>query len=453
MNKILPSAVDLEKTVLGAILLEKEAIHQVMDILRPEMFYHDFHHVSFMEILNLNAKGQPIDLSYFVQHLTETNRLEAAGGLHYVTTLTSSVVSSAHIIPHAQKIVQSYLKREQIRIAGELINNAYDGSSDAFEILEQAEKQLHELNLIGTTTDAVKLDTVLVEVFREIETLRHRENYLIGTTSGYKTVDRLTMGWQDTDLIIIAARPAVGKTAFTLSLGVNASFAGIPSAFFSLEMGRKQLVKRILAAQAKMYLSTIKGARLTDAQMQHLYQNGIQPLAGIPLFIDDTATMSVLQFKAKLRRLIRMYGIKIAFVDYLQLLKSGARKGANRHEQIGDISRELKIAAKELEIPIIALSQLNREADGKVPQLSNLKESGDIEQDSDMVLFLYGHSEEDIKRDAALAADIYLKVAKHRNGAQDTIQFKYDKDYQTFTDEGFGELKNDKNKTNEEDPF
>lgn len=429
MERIPPQAIDSEKTVLGAILIEREALSEVVDVLKPEMFYHTYHQAIFETMLEMFSANQPIDIHLMVEKLKSKSKLEDAGGAYYVTSLTTNVVSSYHTANHAKKIVEKYLLREQIKIGAELMNKGFDEKTDPFESQQEAEKKLHELSLTIGNSDAVKIDEVLVEVFREMETLRHREKFLTGITSGYKSIDKLTMGWQATDLVILAARPAVGKTAFTLSLAVNAAFDNVPTVFYSLEMSRDQLVKRVLASQAKMYLSTIKGARLDDIQMQHLFNEGIKPLAQIPLYIDDTASLNVVEFKGRLRRLIRKYGIRIAFVDYLQLLKSTLGKNANRQSQIGEISRELKIAAKELKIPIIALSQLNRDADGKTPQLSNLREAGDLEQDADAVMFLYNP-------DADNEDEIYLKFAKQRNGALDNIRFNYNKNYQTFTDEG-----------------
>ena len=456
MIRQLPQAIESEKALLGAILLEREAIHRVIDILKPEMFYHDAHQILFERLCQMVAKGQQIDLITVLQLLKDQGELEKAGGDYYVTTLTNNVVSSSHILTHARIIIEKFLLREQIRIGAELQAKGYEEKADPFENQEQAEKKLHELASSVNQTDAKHISALLANVFREIDSLRHREHFLTGITSGYQSIDKLTMGWQKSDLIILAARPAVGKTAFTLSLAVQAAVGDIPSAFFSLEMSGEQLIKRILASQSQMYLSTIKGARLSEEQMKHLFIQGIQPLSGIPLFVDDTASLTVSQFKARVRRLVRTKGVRIAFVDYLQLLKSSLGKNINRQQQIGEISRELKITAKELNIPIIALSQLSREVEKRknsVPQLSDLREAGDIEQDADMVMFLYGHSEEDEKRDMNLAGEIYLKVAKHRSGSLDTIKFNYDKDYQTFKDQGFGEFKFLKTVSGEEDPF
>jgi replicative DNA helicase len=438
MNRVPPQALDLEKAVLGAILLEREAIHNVIEILRPEMFYHIRHQVVYETALDMQMSGKQIDLRLLIEQLQSKKQIEEAGGVAYVVSLTDSVVSSYHTEKHARKIAEKYLLREQIRIGSELVSKAY-AEEDPFENLEWAEKQLHDLAQTLNQEDAKRIDTVLVSVVQEIEEQRHRTEALTGITTGYKTLDKLTMGWHATDLSIIAARPAVGKTAYTLSLAINAALHGVPVVFFSLEMGAEQLVKRVLASQAKIFLSKLRSAKLDDQEMNYLFKNGVQPLAGLPFYIDDTASMTVGQFKAKLRRLVRTRGVKACFVDYLQLLKSSLGKNTNRQQQIGDISRELKIAAKELKIPIVALSQLSREVEKRtsgVPQLSDLREAGDIEQDADNVLFLYGHSEKDILSNRDLENAIYLKIAKQRNGSLANIGFHFDKSYQSFTDMG-----------------
>lgn len=455
-GKIPPQAKDFEESILGAIMIQRDAYDSVADMLRPEMFYVDSHQRVYKAIQSLSNKSQPVDIQTVVEELRRSEELDLVGGPYYVTKLTEKVVSSAHIQHHSRIIVEKFFAREQIRIGGEMISNAYEDSVDPFENLEQAQKDLHELSTTINHGEADRLDTVIVDVFRNIESLRHRESFLIGVTSGYRSIDKLTFGWRNSDLNIVAARPSVGKTAFTLSLAIHAAMNGNPAVFFSLEMSKRQLVERVLASQAKMYLSTIKGARLSDEQMQHLYSCGVQPLAGVPLYIDDTASMTVGQFKAKLRREVKRNNVKIAFVDYLQLLKSSLGKNTNRQQQIGEISRELKITAKELDMPIIALSQLSREVEKRsnpIPQLSDLREAGDIEQDADMVAFLYGHTEKEIQSDMNLAGDIFLKVAKHRNGALANLKFNYDKDYQTFTDQGEGEMKLFKNNHKEDNPF
>lgn len=450
ITKVQPQNLDAEKAVLGAILIDNEAIHLVTDLLKPDMFYSTIHRQVFEAMLFLNSCSKPIDI------VTVSDKLSGVVDKIEVYQLTNNVVSSAHTEIHARQIVEKYLKREQIRIANDLMVSAYDNNEDPFLNNESAEKSLQDLMTGLQTSVALTVDTIAVEVFRELNDLRQRDGFLIGVTSGYRSVDRITMGWQPSDLIILAARPAVGKTAFTLSLALKAAKSGTPAAFFSLEMSRQQLVKRVLATQAEIYLTTIRNARMDDEQMKHLYSAGLRPLSGVPLYVDDTASMTVLQLKSRLRRMVRRYGIKIAFVDYLQLLKSTLGKNANRQQQIGEISRELKIMAKELNIPIIALSQLSREVEKRsnnTPQLSDLREAGDIEQDADIVMFLYGYTEKDIQQDPTLGSSIFLKIAKHRNGSLSTIEFLYDKSYQSFADKGEGEIKDRYVPISQDNPF
>lgn len=441
LSKLPPQSLDAEKAVLGAIMINREALYEISDLMRPEMLYSDIHQDIYAAMLELNQRSQPID------EITLFDKLKGKVDKYTLSTLSNNVVSSAHTVTHARQVVEKFLYREQIRIAGEMLNNAYSETVDPFENSEQAEKELQDLMTGLQNTTSSTVDNIAVDVFKELNQLRGRANFLTGVSSGYETLDRLTMGFQKTDLIIIAARPAVGKTAFTLSLAIQAALSGQPSAFFSLEMSKEQLVKRILASQAKIYLSTIRGANMSDEQMEHLYIKGLKPLSGVPMYVDDTASLSVLQLKARLRRMVRKHKIKIAFVDYLQLLKSGLGKNANRHQQIGEISRELKIMAKELHIPIVALSQLSRDIEKRsnsTPQLSDLKESGDIEQDADIVMFLHGGEEE---------SEIYLKVAKHRNGNLESIRFEFDKSFQSFTDQGQGEVRFRKIKIDADAPF
>lgn len=439
LNRVPPNAVEMEKVVLGAIMIDRDALPIASELLRPEMFYHIHHQIVYSAILELGNKGWNIDLTTVTDQLKADKKLEEIGGQAGVAMLTNNVVSSAHTLNHCRKIVEKYLLREQIRIAGELLTKGYDENSDPFENIERAEGDLHTLTMNIQQKEVQTIDTVVVQVMQDIEQLRHREHYLTGVGSGYRSLDIPTCGWQPSDLIILAARPSVGKTAFALSLASNAARSGEPVAFFSLEMSAKQLVKRVLAAESEMYLKTIRDARMDDGQMRHLYKNGVQKVAGMPFYIDDTASLTVGQFKAKCRRLVRKHKVKLIILDYLQLIKSTLGKNTNRQQQIGDISRELKITAKELDVPIIALSQLSREIEKRstqVPQLSDLREAGDIEQDADVVMFLYGHSEKECKDDAEKASEIMLKVAKHRNGELETFVFDFDKPLQKFHDKG-----------------
>jgi replicative DNA helicase len=442
LNKVPPQALDLEKIVLGALMLERSTIRTALDFLKPETFYHQYHQLIYAAVLDLNHRSEPIHIYTVIEQLKRNKTLASAGGPEYVTALTNEVVSGAGFGSHCRILVEKYIRRECIRIAGEMYNKAFDDNGDTFETIETAQKGIHTLNQSLNRKGAKQIDTIAVEVFQELEALRHREHYLTGVASGHPTLDRLTCGWQKTDLILLGARPAVGKTAFALGLARNAAMnveQPTPTAFFSLEMGERQLAKRILAAEAQMFLSSLRDARLTDGQMEHLYKNGLQKIAGVPLWVDDTASLNINQLKAKARYLVEVQGVGLIVIDYLQLIKSTISKNASRQQQLGEVSRELKIMAKELDVPVIALAQLNRDTEktGKQPKSSDLRESGDLEQDADVIALLNGPTKEDILADAEKAKERTLFVDKHRNGeTQVLINFEFDGTTQKFVDKG-----------------
>lgn len=438
INKVPPQAVDLEKAVLGAILLEKEAFVQASEIINRDMFYIDRHATIYEAMERLSSKSHGIDMITVTQELRADNDLA-----YYIVSLTNSVVSSSHLTTHCQKIVETYLLRESGKIAAELYNRSFDLNADPFELMEQAEKSLHLIQQTINKNDVVRMDDTLVAIVRELEEKRHRENFITGVPTGFHALNASTCGWQPTDLVILAARPKCGKTAFALNLALNAAMEGQGIGFFSMEMSAKQLVKRILSNKASMYLQSLRDARLDDAQMVSLYSNGIQKLSGLDFFIDDTPALTVADFKAKARRLVKKYGVKMLVVDYLQLMQpERGKKNQNREQEVSTNARQLKIAAKELDVPIICLSQLSREAEkGTVPQLSHLRESGAIEQDADMVCFLYKPSEADINTDKSLEHTIYFKIAAYRNGDLQTIEFDFLGQYQRFQEKGIAEEK------------
>jgi replicative DNA helicase len=330
--------------------------------------------------------------------------------------------------------------RELIKIGGNLYSKGYDEMTDPFELVESTEKALHDLTLTLNSKDCISIDDTLIEIVKELEEKRNRDEYLTGISTGFASLDRHTCGWQPTDFNIFAARPKSGKTAFALNLAVNALLSGSGVCFFSMEMSARQLVKRILANKANMYLQALRDARLDDGQMSHLFEKGIKKLHGLPFYIDDTASLSVAEFKAKARRLIRKDGVKMLIIDYLQLMQPDrSKKGQNREQEISTIARQLKITAKELSVPIIALSQLSREVEKRgshVPQLSDLRESGSLEQDADMVGFLYRPTEQEILEDAGKAETIYFKIAAYRNGDNKTIEYNFKGEYQRFEEVG-----------------
>jgi len=369
------------------------------------------------------------------------------GSPYYVTKRTNAVVSSAHIEAHSRIILQKFIQRELIRISGEIIGDAYEDSTDVFDLLDDAESKLFEITNNHLRKDYNSIDTVLVNTIKRIEDLRQRNEDVTGVPSGFTHLDRVTYGWQNTDLIILAARPAVGKTAFALNLARNAAMHATkptPVALFSLEMSAGQLVQRILSAESEIWLEKIARGKMEEHEMKQLYARGIQRLAQAPLFIDDTPALNIFELRAKCRRLKNKHNIGMIIIDYLQLMSgTGENRNGNREQEISNISRNLKGLAKELNVPIIALSQLSRAVEqrgakegSRVPQLSDLRESGAIEQDADMVMFLYRPEYYDVTTSAEgenIKGLTEVKIAKHRNGTLETVKLKALLHIQKFT--------------------
>jgi len=436
-GKVPPQAKDLEEAVLGAIMLEKTAFDTVIEILQR----------IFVSMQSLANKSQPIDILTVVEELKTKGELETIGGAYYVTKLTNAVVSAANIEAHARIILQKFIQRELIRISGEIIGDAYEDSTDVFDLLDDAESKLFEITNNHLRKNFDTIDSVLVKTIQRIEDLRHKNEDVTGVPSGFTHLDRITYGWQNTDLIILAARPAVGKTAFALNLARNAVMhpsKPTPVALFSLEMSAGQLVQRILAAESEIWLEKIARGKLEEHEMKQLYARGIQRLAQAPLYIDDTPALNIFELRAKCRRLKNKHNIGMIIIDYLQLMSgTGENRTANREQEISNISRNLKGLAKELNVPIIALSQLSRAVEqrgakegSRVPQLSDLRESGAIEQDADMVMFLYRPEYYDVTTSADgenIKGLTEVKIAKHRNGSLDTVKLKALLHIQKFT--------------------
>lgn len=454
-GKVPPQAKDLEEAVLGAIMLEKGAFDTVVEILKPECFYVDAHQRIFKAMKSLGNKSQPIDILTVVEELRSNEELDVVGGPYYVTKLTNAVVSSANIEAHSRIILQKFIQRELIRISGEIIGDAYEDSTDVFDLLDTAETKIYEVTSTHLRNSYESIDSVLVKTIQRIEDLRHKNEDVSGVPSGFSTLDKVTYGWQNTDLIILAARPAVGKTAFALNLARNAALnpsKPTPVAFFSLEMSAGQLVQRILSAESEIMLEKISRGKLEEHEMKQLYARGIQRLSQAPIYIDDTPALNIFELRAKCRRLKNSKtGIGMVIIDYLQLMSgTGDNRNGNREQEISTISRSLKSLAKELSIPIIALSQLSREVEkrkdgNKMPQLSDLRESGAIEQDADMVCFLYRPEYYDVTQNEmgeSNRGETHVRIAKHRNGSLETIKLKALLHIQKFIewdeDNGFG---------------
>ncbi|MDI9363550.1 MAG: replicative DNA helicase [Flavobacterium sp.] len=444
-GKVPPQARDLEEAVLGAIMLEKSAFDTVSEILKPECFYVEAHEHIFRCMMSLQQKSQPIDILTVVEELRFKELLEAVGGPYFVTKLTNTVVSTANIDTHARIVLQKFIQRELIRISGEIIGDAYEDSTDVFDLLNESEEKIFNVTKHFLKADYKEMSTALAQAVTRIDEMRTKTEQLSGVPSGFPSLDRITYGWQSTDLIILAARPSVGKTAFALNLTRNAALNSVkPTAvgFFSLEMSAAQLVQRILSAESEIPLEKITRGKMEDHEYQQLHTKGIKRLESAPIYIDDTAALNIFEFRAKARRLVNKHKVGIIIIDYLQLMSGSTdNKNGNREQEISNISRNLKALAKELNIPIIALSQLSRAVEtrkeSKIPQLSDLRESGAIEQDADMVMFIYRPEYHDIHNNAdgeSTKGETHIRIAKHRNGSLDNVILQAHLHIQRFED-------------------
>jgi replicative DNA helicase len=449
LGKVPPQAKDLEEAILGAIMLEKSAFDTVVEILKPECFYSDAHQEVYKAMQSLAIKSLPIDMLTVVEELKVREKLDLVGGPYAISKLTNAVVSSANIEAHSRIVLQKFIQRELIRISGEIIGEAYEDSTDVFDMLDTAETKLFEITNNHLRKNFDDIDTVLVKTINRIEEMRNRQDEITGVATGFPTLDRITYGWQPTDLIILAARPSVGKTAFALNLARAAALnpvKPVPVAFFSLEMSSAQLVQRILSAESEIWLEKIARGKLEEHEMKQLYKKGIDKLSKAPIFIDDSAALNIFELRAKCRRLKNKHNVGIIIIDYLQLMSGSADRNSNREQEISKISRDLKGLAKELQVPIIALSQLSREVEkrkegNKIPQLSDLRESGAIEQDADMVMFLYRPDYYDVTTNEmgeSNKGETYVKIAKHRNGSLETVKLKALLHIQKFIEEEGG---------------
>jgi len=441
-GKLPPQAVDLEEAVLGALMLEKEAVNTVIDILQPQSFYKETHQIIFEAIKELFGDTTPIDILTVTHKLKSDGTLDVVGGAYYITQLTNRIASAANIEYHARIISQKYIQRELIRISSQIITDAYDETKDVFTLLDDAETNLFSVAEGNIKKSYATMSDLVRDSMTQIETAMNQTEGVIGVPSGFTALDRVTSGWQPSDLVIIAARPAMGKTSYVLSLARNAAIDhGMPVAFFSLEMSSVQLVTRLVSAESGINAEKLRSGDLEMHELEQINAK-ITDLTEAPIFIDDTAGLSVFELRAKARRLKSKHDIKLLIIDYLQLMSGGGDKGSgNREQEISMISRSLKSIAKELEIPVLALSQLSRAVEtrggDKRPMLSDLRESGSIEQDADMVQFIhrpdyYGITEDEEGNSVEGVANII--IAKHRNGSVCDVQLKFIAQMAKFAD-------------------
>lgn len=441
-GKLPPQALDLEEACLGALMLEKDALTKVIDILHPDSFYKDSHRLIFQAIRRLFERSEPIDILTVTNELKKSGELDIVGGPYAITQLTNRVASAANIEYHSRIILQKHIQRELIRISAETIKDAYEDTSDVFMLLDKAEKNLFEVAQGNIRRNYQEMSTMVSEAYKQIEAARLHGTGVTGVQSGFTDLDRITSGWQKSDLIIIAARPGMGKTAFVLSLARNAAIGfNRPIAVFSLEMSSVQLVQRMISSETGIPSDKLRKGTLDNTEWQKLVSM-TGKLSSAPVYIDDTPSLSVFDLRSKCRRLKAMYGIEMIVVDYLQLMRSEVdAKSGNREQEISTISRSLKALAKELNVPVIALSQLSRAVESrggsKRPQLSDLRESGAIEQDADMVTFIYRPEYYGIEFDEdnnPTKGTAEIIIAKHRNGALDTVRLKFINHLAKFTD-------------------
>src|SRR5436190_3878481 len=442
IGKLPPQAVELEEAVLGAMLLEREALSTVIDILSPEAFYKEQNGRVFAAMISLFNRSEPVDILTVTQELKRTGELEIVGGAYYVSALTNRIASSANIEFHARIVAQKYLQRELIRLSTETIKVAYEDSTDVFELLDETTKNIFEILDSNVRRQHDKMSTLIAKAITEIESAANQKDGLLGVPSGFTAMDRITGGWQKSDLLILAARPGMGKTAFVVSMAKNAAVEfNKPVAIFSLEMSSLQLVKRLISSETEIAQDKILKGNLDNHEFVQLNER-IKKLSVAPLFIDDTPALSIFELRAKARRLKENQKVELIIIDYLQLMSGGPDGKGNREQEISQISRGLKSLAKELEIPIIALSQLSRQVENrpggsKRPQLSDLRESGAIEQDADMVMFIYrpeyyGIEFDENNEPTKNRAEVI--IAKNRHGALETVKLRFIGQYAKFAD-------------------
>jgi replicative DNA helicase len=444
-GRVPPQAKEMEMAVLGACMLQNGVFDTLTEILKPECFYVEAHRKIYAAMQQLSAGFRPIDMLTVVEQLKKQGELEVSGGPYYVMTLTNSVVSAANIEAHARIILQKHMQRELIRIGAEMVNDAYEDTSDVFDCLDKAEAQLFNITTGHLKKDFQVMNTVYEKALAKILERMVNKQEITGIPSGFPSLDRITKGWQPTDLIILAARPSVGKTAFALNLARNAVINGIrttKAAVFTLEMSTPQVVERMISAESGVKLDNLQRGRITEEELTALRKKCEIDAWLQNIFFDDKPALTTFELRAKARRLVHNHGVGLIIIDYLQLMSEPdiVKSGGLREQEISKISRDLKALAKELHIPVIALSQLSRDIEkrkeSRGAQLSDLRESGAIEQDADMVMFLSrpDYQMESSEVDPSLRDSVDVKIAKHRNGDLATIPLNKDLSIQQFMD-------------------
>jgi replicative DNA helicase len=437
LDRVPPQNVEAEQSVLGAMLIEREAISRVAEFLQMGDFYREAHRLIYDAIIQLYNKNEAVDLITITEQLKKEDKLEAVGGISYISSLANSIPTAANVIYHARIIEEKALLRQLINAATHIAGMGYEANDDVVNVLDQAEKMILGVSNRKVTGDFAPVKNIILDAFSKIEQLYASKGGITGLATGFKDLDRLTAGLQPSDLILIAARPSMGKTAFVLNIARNVAVKEKkPVAFFSLEMSKEQLVQRMLCAEAPIDAQRLRIGELQDNDWKNLVK-AAERLSSAPIFIDDTAGITVAEMRAKARRLKIEHDLQLVVIDYLQLMQgqSGSGRSENRQQEISEISRSLKGLARELSVPVIALSQLSRGVESrqsKKPMLSDLRESGSLEQDADIVAFLYREDYYNPETENKNITEII--IAKHRNGPVDTVNLMFHKQFTKFSD-------------------
>ncbi len=435
LDKIPPYNLEAEQAVLGSMMIDREAVYTAAEVLEPESFYKEAHQLIFSALLCLDAKREPIDMITLTEELRQENNLEKVGSVAYVAAIANVVPTAANVRHYADIVAEKAILRNLIRFSTQIANRCYEDQEDTYELLDSAEQRILEIAGKRNTSGLVHVKQVLGEALERIELLANQKGSITGIPSHFSDLDRLTAGWQPSDLIILAARPAMGKTSFGLNIAQNAAIKSkTPVAIFSLEMSREQLAQRLMSSEAMIDQHKLRTGNLLDEDWVRLTK-AVQPLSLANLYIDDTPAISLLELRAKARRLKAEKGLSMVIIDYLQLMQLN-KKSENRQQEISEISRSLKALARELNLPVIALSQLSRAVEqtaDKRPSLSHLRESGALEQDADLVMFIYRdeYYNPETTEKPGIAEII---IAKHRNGPTGNVELGFIKEFTKFVD-------------------
>jgi len=432
LERVPPQNIDAEQSVLGAILLDREAIYKVMKVLRPDDFYRENHRIIYEAMLDLNESGSPVDMITVSDHLRRQGTLEKAGGVAYIASLGETVPTAANVEYYARIVEEKSLLRTLIQVSARIAGMSYEEGEEPEKLITEAEQMIVELGSRRAATAFYAIKDIILDTFAHLEFLYNNRGSVTGVPTSFPDLDRICSGLQPSDLIILAGRPSMGKTALGLCIAYSAALRhNIPVAIFSLEMSKEQLVQRILCAEARVDQHRLRTGNLEEDDWRMLHETKGK-LAGIPIFIDDTPGITVRQVRAKSRLLKAEKGLGLIVIDYLQMMQ-GNRRYENRQQEISDISRSLKSLAKELNVPVLALAQLSRlveRRDNKRPIMSDLRESGSLEQDADLIMFIY--RDEYYNPDSEKKGIAEIIISKHRNGPVGTVELGFFKEYTRF---------------------